>query len=104
MELKDEVNEVRQEVNEMSFAMEMIQFAKTQTDKNNKRLFVIILILILCLGLSIGYNIYLLNDITEVETEYTQEVTDVDNIGGNLINNGDVYGESKANNKDQKEN
>ena len=104
MELKDEVNEVRQEVNEMSFAMEMINFVKEQTEKTNKRLFAIILILILCLGVSIAYYIYLLNDITEVETEYTQEVTDVDNIGGNLINNGDIYGESKTNNKDQKEN
>ena len=45
---------------------------------------------------TIGYLAYVLNDIGTIET--TQEISDVESIGGNVVNNGDVYGENKANN------
>lgn len=104
MELKEDVKEIREEVTEMSFAMEMINFVKEQTEKTNKRLFAIIIVLIICLGLSVGYNIYLLNDISTVETETTQEVSDVETVEGNIVNNGDIYGKDKTDSKNKKEN
>lgn len=106
MNIRTEVDEVKEEVEEMSFAMEMLKFSKQQLeinnknlDKANKRLFIIILILILCLGTSIVYNIYLLNDISTVETETTQEVSDVETVEGNIVNNGDIYGKDKTDSK-----
>ena len=49
----------------------------------------------------LGYTIWLLNDIGTVETtDTTQEISDVDSINGSVGNNGDVYGESKADSKE----
>jgi len=38
--------------------------------------------------------VYILNDIGTTTT--TQEVSDIDTINGSVVNNGDVYGEDKA--------
>ena len=42
---------------------------------------------------TIGYLVYVLNDIGVIE-ETTQEITDFDTINGNVVNNGDIYGEN----------
>ena len=89
--LRDDVMAVKKEVKELkekSFALEMMGDYK----KQNKRLFVIILIILTMWFATIGYLVYVLNDIGSVET--TQEVTDFDTINGNVVNNGDVYGEN----------
>lgn len=89
--LRDDVMAVKKEVKELkekSFALEMMGDYK----KQNKRLFVIVLIILTMWFATIGYLVYILNDIKEVET--TQEVTDFDTINGNVVNNGDVYGEN----------
>ena len=46
--------------------------------------------------LTIGYLVYVLNDVGTIET--TQEISDVETIGGNVVNNGDMYGENKTDN------
>lgn len=68
---------------EKSFAMEMLSDYK----KQNKRLFIIIIVILTMWLLTIGYLVYVLNDI-EVETTETttQEITDVESIGGDVIN------------------
>ena len=72
--------------------------------KTNKRLNITWLIAWLITFLSflglLAYTIWLLNDISYVEENetYTQEVTDFDTINGNVNNNGEIYGEDKANN------
>ena len=74
---------------EKSLAWELLQ----DTKKANKRLY-IILIVVLCMWfITIGYLVYILNDISSVETT-TQEVSDIETIGGSVVNNGDVYGEN----------
>lgn len=73
---------------EKSLAMEII----TDYKKANKRMFIIILVILGILFATFGYLVYTLNDIGTVET--TQEVTDVDTINGNITNNGDNYGEN----------
>ena len=98
MSLKEDFNETKKELEELkeqSLAMELIQDYK----KINKRQFIIIIILIFALIGSIGYTIYLLNDIKTIEETTTQEISDFDTINGNVVNNGDVYGQDKTNNK-----
>lgn len=95
MYMKNEVLELKKEleqVREQSFANEILQDYK----KTNKRQFVIILVILIMWFVTIGYLIYILNDIGVIEetTTYEQEVSDIDNIGGNIINKGDLYGEN----------
>ena len=85
MEIKKELEEVREE----SFAMELLKDYK----KANKRQFIIILVILTMWFATIGYLVYILNDICVIE-ETTQEITDFDTINGNVVNNGDVYGEN----------
>lgn len=95
MTMKDEVLELKKEleqVKEQSFASEILQDYK----KANKRQFATIIIILCMWFATIGYLIYILNDIGVIEetTTYEQEVSDIDNIGGNVINKGDLYGEN----------
>ena len=79
-----------------SFAMDLLKDYKRQ----NKRQFIIILVILAMWFVTIGYLVYVLNDIGTVETiDTTQEVSDIDSINGNVVTNGDVYGESKTNSK-----
>ena len=83
VEMKNEVKAVKS-VKEQSLAMELIQDHK----KANKRMFILNIILIVILCLLVGYIVYLLNDTTVITDEYTQEITDVENIESSSINNG----------------
>lgn len=92
MGLKEEVLDMKKEVEEVkeqSFAMELLRDAR----KLNQRQFIIILVILTMWFITIGYLVYILNDISSVETT-TQEVSDIETIGGSVINNGDVYGEN----------
>ena len=73
------------------FAMEILKDMK----KQNKRMFAIWIITFIAFAGLLCYTIYLLNDIGTIETT-TQEVNNIDSIGGSVIN-GDNYGEDKAN-------
>jgi len=84
LDMKKEVNELR----EQSFAMELLHDQR----KQNKRLFIIIIVILSMWFATIGYLVYVLNDIgteeiTTTETT-TQEIEDVDTIEGNVINRG----------------
>jgi len=77
---------------EKSFAMEMLSDYKRQ----NKRLFIIIIVILTMWFATIGYLVYVLNDIgTETITEETttQEITDFDTVDGNIVNKGNVWEE-----------
>ena len=78
---------------EQSFAMELLQDYK----KANKRLFIIIIIILAMWFATIGYLVYVLNDIGTIETTTSQEIQDVDTIENSNITNGDMYGENKTN-------
>lgn len=63
--------------------------------KANKRQFIIILtILVMWFG-TIGYLVYILNDIGTIETS-SQEITDVKSINNSNIANGDIDGNDKT--------
>ena len=82
-ELKKEVREIKEE----SFAMSMLKDYKRQ----NKRQFVIILVILSMWFVTIGYLVYILNDIQVVETTETYDMSTED--GNNNFIGGDNNGE-----------
>ena len=82
LEMKKEVKEIQ----EQSFAMELLKDQK----KQNKRMFVIILVILGMWFSTIGYLVYVLNDIGTETT--TQEVTQENSNGNNKFigNDGDI--------------
>lgn len=94
MGLKDEVNDIKKEVkivkelNKQSIAREMLADYR----KQNKRLFIIIIV-ILCMWFATGcYLVYILNDIGTIEETTTQEVKQDNSNGSNnfIGNDGDI--------------
>lgn len=93
MGLREEIEDMKKEVEEIqehSFAMELLKDQK----KQNKRQFIIILVILGMWFATIGYLVYILNDIGTETTEITQENSDGNN---NFIgNDGDITnGEAK---------
>ncbi len=78
---KDEINNIRNEVHklqEQSLALELLKDYK----KQNKRQFIIILVILGMFTALLGYTIYLLNDFgvsTETDTIDIDNVEEIDN-------------------------
>lgn len=77
---------------EQSFALDLLRDYK----KQNKRQFIVILVILTMWFVTIGYLVYVLNDIGTVETTTTQEISDIDTIENSNLPNGDMYGENKT--------
>lgn len=75
-----------------NLATELLSDAK----KANKRMFIIVLVVLAMWFATIGYLVYVLNDIGTIETS-TQEIEDVETIENTDVVNGDMYGENKTN-------
>ncbi len=91
MGLREEIADIKEEVNEVkekSLAWEMLEDAK----KTNKRMFIIIITILSMWFITIGYLVYVLNDIGTIETVSTQEVSQENTDGNNnyIGNNGDI--------------
>ena len=88
MDIREEVLEMKKEVKEMqeeSLAMSLLKDYK----KQNKRQYIIILVILGMWFATIGYLVYILNDIS-TETTTTEElidIDDVDNIENSHIHN-----------------
>ena len=81
MGLREEIEDMKKEVEEIqehSFAMELLKDQK----KQNKRQFIIILVILGMFTCLLGYTIWLLNDI-ETETTTTTETYDMSTEEGN---------------------
>ncbi len=96
-DMKKEVENIKNKVEEIgtekqSLAYEML----VEQRKQNKRLFIINIILCFMLSGLMCYTIWLLNDITVVETtneEYNQDINDTGDINSsNIVNGGDING------------
>ena len=75
-----------EELKEQSLAMELIKDYK----KQNKRQFVIILVILVMWFATIGYLVYTLNDIGTIEEDNDSiEIQDVENIDNSHIKIGD---------------
>ena len=99
MGIKEEVINMKKEVKniqEQSFAMEILKDYKRSNEileKTNKRQFITIIVILVMWFLTIGYLVYLLNDIGYEETttetyDITQDIDDVNTINGNITNRG----------------
>lgn len=87
MGLKEEMLEMKKEVKEIqeeSFATQILHDYKMQ----NKRQFIIILVILGMWFATIGYLIYILNDIG-VKTTTTEELIDIDDVDN--IENSHIY-------------
>ena len=86
--IRDDIMAVKREVNELrekSFSYELLQDMK----KQNKRMFIIIIVILAMFTALLGYTLWLLNDIGTIEeTTETQEISDIDTINNSSINNG----------------
>lgn len=84
-EVKEEISEMKRENEDMSFAMELLKDQR----KQNKRLFVIILVILTMWFATIGYLVYVLNDIGVQETSEIIDIDEVDNIDSSTIKIGE---------------
>lgn len=79
-----------QELKEQSLAMELLKDAR----KTNKRIF-IVLVIVLCMWFAtIGIFIYYINTTGYEEDIREQTIEDIDNLDNTNITNGDIYDES----------
>lgn len=95
MGFREEIEDMKKEVKEIeegSLAMSLLADYKSQ----NKRQFIIILVILGMWFATIGYLVYVLNDIGTT----TEEITDFDTINGNIVNKGDINGEDKTDSKE----
>lgn len=84
MGLREEIEDMKEEVKEIqehSFAMELLKDQK----KQNKRQFIIILVILGMFTCLLGYTIWLLNDIGT--TTQSIDIEDVENIDNSHIKN-----------------
>lgn len=89
--MKEDIKDLRSEleaVKEQSLARELLIFQREQDAKRNKRMFIIILV-ILSMWFATGcYLVYVLNDIGTSKDEYTQEINDIVTLENTTIKNG----------------
>lgn len=94
MGLKEDMKKINEKVEEITLAYELVQ----DTKKTNKRMFIIILVILSMWFATIGYLVYVLNDIGVVEETTTQEVMQENDNGDNnfIGNDGDIsYGKAE---------
>ena len=91
---EEKINKNSEKIKQNSYALDILKDYKN----GSKRLF-IALIIVLCMWFAtIGYLVYVLNDIGTIEEETSQEIDNVETIeNSTIINKGDVNGENKAN-------
>lgn len=89
MSMRDDVMEIKKELNEIkeeSFAMELLRDYK----KANKRQFIIILVILTMWFATIGYLVYVLNDIGVIEETTTITQENADGYNNYIGNDGDI--------------
>lgn len=85
--MKNEINEIKQEVEKMqeeSFAMSLLKDYK----KQNKRLFTIIIVILSMWFITIGYLVYYIGNYASEEVEeYNQEIknTNTSTVSQNMV-------------------
>ena len=80
-------------IKENSYALDILKDYK----RGFNRWYSIAMIFIVLWIITVGYLVYILNDIGTVKETTHQEIEDIDNIENTSIINGDIYGENKTN-------
>lgn len=104
MEIEENIEKLEKKVEKQSLAMELLEFSKEQNrqlEKTNKRLIVVLIVILVLWFATIGAFLYYINTTGYVETdEYSQEIKDIDSVNNSKIINGDEYGENNSNKKE----
>lgn len=104
MEIEENIKKLEKKVEKQSLAMELLEFSKEQNrqlEKTNKRLIVVLIVILVLWFATIGAFLYYINTTGYVETdEYSQEIKDIDSVNNSKIINGDEYGENNSNKKE----
>ena len=87
MSLREDVEKVQDKLEKTSVAMELLEYSKQQNKQQYKqlrganiRMFIVWIITFIGLIISLGYIVYLLNDInTDIDTIDIDEVETIDN-------------------------
>jgi hypothetical protein len=90
IDMKKEVKEVKEE-HKKSFAYELMEYSAIMADRKNKRLTIVVIVVVIFWALTFAYLAYVLNDIGVAETNVTQDnANGYNNYIGNdgEINNG----------------
>ena len=82
----DKIEHNSQKIHQNTGALEILKTFKSDSNK----FFIMWVITFIALLGSLLYIVYLLNDIAVVETN--QKINDVETIGGDIVNNGDING------------
>lgn len=93
MGAREDIEKVKKKVEkieEESFAMGLLSDYKRQ----NKRLFIIILALIIGWFITGIYLVYILNNTGVIEESSTQKISDINTIENSNIANGDINGDN----------
>lgn len=104
MEIEENIEKLEKKVEKQSLAMELLEYSKEQNrqlEKTNKRLVIVLIIILVLWFATIGAFLYYINTTGYVETdEYSQEIKDIDSVNNSKIINGDEYGENNSNKKE----
>ena len=104
MEIEENIKKLEKKVEKQSLAMELLEFSKEQNrqlEKTNKRLIIVLIVILVLWFATIGAFLYYINTTGYVETdEYSQEIKDIDSVNNSKIINGDEYGENNSNKKE----
>lgn len=99
MEIEENLEKLEKKVEKQSLAMELLEYSKeqnSQLEKANKRLIIVLIIVLILWFATIGIFIYYINTTGYEEDYREQTVEDVDNITDSNLVNGDAYGENKT--------
>lgn len=99
MEIEENLEKLEKKVEKQSLAMELLEYSKeqnSQLEKANKRLIIVLIIVLILWFATIGVFIYYINTTGYEEDYREQTVEDVDNITDSNLVNGDAYGENKT--------
>lgn len=90
MEIEENIEKLEKKVEKQSFAMELLEFSKEQNrhlEKINKRLIIVLIIILVMWFATIGYLVYILNDVGTVNDSI--DIQDVESIDNSHVKIGD---------------
>ena len=97
MAVREEIKDLKRQTNEQSLAWEMLHDSKRANVRIAMAFASVLIVVSIFWFLTLAYLIHTLNDIGSTTEASTQEIRDIDTINGNVLNQGDIYGENKAN-------
>lgn len=90
MEIEENIEKLEKKVEKQSLAMQLLEYSKEQNrqlEKINKRLIIVLIIILVLWFATIGYLVYILNDVGTVNDSI--DIQDVESIDNSHVKIGD---------------